>query len=100
MTSKSLNLSRTNSTCQIYTNYPNIQFYSVNLTDVFSGTPLAAIENRLNKNADHAATHLSDLMREAVIYKFGGFYMDLDFVVLRSLLGFKNVQTMEDSKPK
>lgn len=36
------------------------------------------------------AQNLSNLMRLAVLYKYGGVYLDTDFIVLRSFKGLKN----------
>ena len=35
--------------------------------------------------------HTADVLRLLLIYKYGGFYLDSDFVILKSLLGLKNV---------
>lgn len=36
------------------------------------------------------AQNLSNLMRLAVLYKYGGVYLDTDFIILRSLKGLRN----------
>ncbi|XWS67216.1 hypothetical protein CRYUN_Cryun05aG0268900 [Craigia yunnanensis] len=36
------------------------------------------------------AQNLSNLMRLAVLYKYGGVYLDTDFIVLKSFIGLKN----------
>ena len=35
--------------------------------------------------------HTADVLRLLLIYKYGGFYLDSDFVILKSLVGLKNV---------
>ena len=37
-----------------------------------------------------ALTHLSDLMRALLLYKFGGFYLDFDTLVRADLRKIKN----------
>ncbi|CAL9002774.1 unnamed protein product [Prunus brigantina] len=36
------------------------------------------------------AQNLSNLMRLAILYKYGGVYLDIDFIVLNSFLGLRN----------
>ena len=35
--------------------------------------------------------HTADALRLLLIYRFGGFYLDLDYVVLRDLNHYKNM---------
>ena len=35
--------------------------------------------------------HTADVLRLLLIYKFGGFHLDTDFVILKSLVGLTNV---------
>ena len=35
--------------------------------------------------------HTADALRLLLIHKFGGFYSDTDFVILKSLVGLRNV---------
>ena len=42
-----------------------------------------------NKSQD-AIVHLSDALRVLLIWKFGGFYLDLDYVVMNELTQYKN----------
>ena len=39
----------------------------------------------------HRAVHTADAIRLLLIYKFGGFYLDLDYVVLRDLTHYTNM---------
>ena len=39
----------------------------------------------------HRAVHTADAIRLLLIYKFGGFYLDLDYVVLRDLSHYSNM---------
>ena len=43
-------------------------------------------------NASHyKAVHTSDVLRLLLVYKFGGFYLDLDYVVIRDLSHYHNM---------
>ena len=43
-------------------------------------------------NASHyKAVHTSDVLRLFLVYKFGGFYLDLDYVVIRDLSHYDNM---------
>ena len=43
-------------------------------------------------NASHyKAVHTSDVLRLFLVYKFGGFYLDLDYVVIRDLSHYNNM---------
>ncbi|XP_075264265.1 uncharacterized protein LOC142356196, partial [Convolutriloba macropyga] len=44
--------------------------------------------------------HLSDLMRYALLFKYGGFYFDRDVLTLRSLTNYTNVVSIENSLRK
>ena len=35
--------------------------------------------------------HIADALRQLIIYKYGGFYLDLDYVVLNDLTHYKNI---------
>ena len=43
--------------------------------------------------------HTSDIARLALAYKYGGFYLDLDIIVLRSLKELHNFLILENGKP-
>ena len=45
--------------------------------------------------SSHPAVHTSDALKLLIIYKFGGFYLDLDYVVLRDLRHYKNMLLSE-----
>ena len=96
-----------NTTCQLVrSSYQNINFYSVNIEDLARGSPLGikAVcliyiysllpesffhDASYNKSHD-AIVHLSDALRVLLIWKFGGFYLDLDYVVMNELTQYEN----------
>ena len=53
------------------------------------------IENLYNlpefKSSPNRMTHLSDSLRLVLIYKFGGFYSDIDMIVIKDMSKLRNV---------
>ena len=43
------------------------------------------------KSSPNRMTHLSDSLRLVLIYKFGGFYSDIDMIVIKDMSHLKNV---------
>lgn len=71
--------------------YSNINITRANFEEIFSGTPLEKWyrERTWNGNAN-AILHLSDASRLSLIWKFGGIYLDLDIIMLKSMSGLRN----------
>lgn len=77
--------------------FPNVRVQPLDLHELFRATPLAAW---------HAATQgrwqpyplpvLSDAARLALMWKFGGIYLDTDFIVLRNLRNLTNALGAQD----
>uniref|UniRef100_A0A1S4LPB7 Uncharacterized protein n=2 Tax=Ixodes scapularis TaxID=6945 RepID=A0A1S4LPB7_IXOSC len=42
------------------------------------------------RSSSYPAVHMADVLRLAVVYKYGGVYLDLDIVMLRSLQDLHN----------
>ena len=95
-----LDLSKCRSLCDLYWNYKNVQFFTINFTKLFTDTPVEGIENQVEKVVAHRSCHYSDIARLALMYKYGGFYLDMDIIVLQSLTELKNVYAMEYGRPK
>ena len=72
------------------------------MTEMFMDTPIEGIDSEMRrvKNEHNRAVMLSDLLRMAIVYKYGGFYSDLDAVIIRSLKRLSNVVGTEDTKTK
>lgn len=67
-------------------NYPNIHFRNVQLKQLSYGTPLEDwIENSDIFKSDVIDVHISDIMRILLLYKYGGTYSDLDYMILKRL---------------
>lgn len=100
MTSPVLTL-KDNTTCQLYRSNLSIHFYTVDLETFTIGTPLENWFNSSKMQQDQfAASHKSDGLRSLLVYTFGGFYMDLDYVVLQDLSHYKNTLIKKDSTNK
>ncbi|TKY65867.1 Galactosyltransferase protein [Spatholobus suberectus] len=72
-----------------------VQAVTPDLSFLFKGTPAKAWLNELRKGKKDPGEvslfqNLSNLMRLAVLYKYGGVYLDTDFVVLKPLTGLRN----------
>ena len=79
--------------------YGNINLLQIQLADYFSDTPL---ENWYFCNSwrsgKYSTSHLSDALRFLTLYKYGGYYFDLDFVMLRSVSDHRNFVGLESIK--
>ncbi|KAL1543551.1 lactosylceramide 4-alpha-galactosyltransferase [Salvia divinorum] len=67
-----------------------IRAISLDLSSLFSSTPAEIWFNQIkngNKNAGEIPLpqNLSNLIRHAALYKYGGVYLDTDFIILRDL---------------
>ncbi|XP_012850418.1 PREDICTED: lactosylceramide 4-alpha-galactosyltransferase [Erythranthe guttata] len=72
-----------------------VQSISPDLSDLLKNTPaetwLVEIKNGIkNPGEIPLAQNLSNLIRLAVLYKYGGVYLDMDFVVLKDFSGLRN----------
>jgi len=92
MFSDTLNLDA-NVTCHLYTELSQkVSFHSADLDMLFADTPLENLHKSGNiSRSPHRATHLADAIRLVIAYKYGGFYSDLDTIVLQPLDTFINV---------
>ncbi|XP_069084419.1 lactosylceramide 4-alpha-galactosyltransferase [Pleurodeles waltl] len=71
--------------------FPNIEVKPLDLKDLFANTPLAPwYSSTLRKWEPYQLPILSDACRIALIWKFGGIYLDTDFIVLKNLKNLTN----------
>ncbi|XP_004589508.2 lactosylceramide 4-alpha-galactosyltransferase [Ochotona princeps] len=71
--------------------FPNVQLLPLQLEELFAGTPLAAwYAAARGRWEPYLLPVLSDASRLALLWKFGGIYLDTDFIVLRSLGNLSN----------
>ena len=72
----------------LFETYKNIKYIKLFPKDIFQDTPLYDwwISNKLTKYSEYYTyAHLADALRLAVVCKYGGFYLDLDMITLRSV---------------
>ncbi|XP_074395301.1 lactosylceramide 4-alpha-galactosyltransferase-like [Zonotrichia albicollis] len=71
--------------------FPNVEILPLDLTELFSGTPLAQWFLQLQRQQEpHYLVVLSDACRIVLMWKFGGIYLDTDFIVLKNLQNLTN----------
>lgn len=76
---------------KILESYSNIHIRFFNIFDYASDTMLADfMRNGKWKESSFLLEHMSDILRQLTIYKYGGLYMDLDVLMLQP---FKNLPT-------
>ncbi|XP_052645119.1 lactosylceramide 4-alpha-galactosyltransferase-like [Harpia harpyja] len=72
--------------------FPNVEVRPLDLTELFSGTPLAKWYLQAQQRWEpYFLPVLSDACRIAIMWKFGGIYLDTDFIVLKNLKNLTNV---------
>ncbi|KAK0681851.1 A4GAT galactosyltransferase, partial [Pygoscelis papua] len=76
--------------------FPNVEIQPLDLPELFSGTPLAKwyLQSEHQKEP-YFLPVLSDACRIAIMWKFGGIYLDTDFIVLRNLKNLTNALGIE-----
>ncbi|NXS46264.1 A4GAT galactosyltransferase, partial [Balaeniceps rex] len=77
--------------------FPNVEFRPLDLTELFSGTPLAKwYLQPEHQKEPYFLPVLSDACRITIMWKFGGIYLDTDFIVLRNLKNLTNALGLQD----
>lgn len=86
---------------ELFIRYPNLYHIKFKPADLFANTPLEEWWTTGAVNKSNIATiHISDAARLAVVYKFGGFYSDLDTIAVRrwnNLLRFSAVGYLREN---
>ncbi|XP_010012950.1 PREDICTED: lactosylceramide 4-alpha-galactosyltransferase-like [Nestor notabilis] len=71
--------------------FPNVEIRPLDLPELFSGTPLAKWYLQAQQRWEpYFLPVLSDACRIAIMWKFGGIYLDTDFIVLKNLKNLTN----------
>nr|XP_025737715.1 lactosylceramide 4-alpha-galactosyltransferase isoform X2 [Callorhinus ursinus] len=71
--------------------FPNVHLLPLDLDELFRDTPLAAwYAARQRRWEPYLLPVLSDASRIALLWKFGGIYLDTDFIVLKNLQNLTN----------
>ncbi|XP_053800202.1 lactosylceramide 4-alpha-galactosyltransferase-like [Vidua chalybeata] len=77
--------------------FPNVEIRPLDLTELFSGTPLKRWYLwPLRHWEPHFLPVLSDACRIVLMWKFGGIYLDTDFIVLKNLENLTNALGIQD----
>lgn len=65
--------------------FPEVRLVRLDLAAVLRDTPAQGIaDNDTLKFSEYPVEHASDLLRLALLWKFGGTYSDLDVITIRS----------------
>ncbi|XP_054714342.1 lactosylceramide 4-alpha-galactosyltransferase-like isoform X1 [Uloborus diversus] len=76
---------------------PNVKFYRLNIEAFTYGTPIFEwYQAGKWKNSQWKASHLSDSLRYLLMWKYGGMYLDLDIVALKSMENITNSAITEN----
>ncbi|XP_030384136.1 lactosylceramide 4-alpha-galactosyltransferase [Scaptodrosophila lebanonensis] len=66
--------------------YKNVNIRRVNLWSYAAGTPIDEwVKDGQLFRSSYVISHISDFLRYLTLYRFGGLYLDMDVVVLRSM---------------
>ncbi|XP_062346926.1 lactosylceramide 4-alpha-galactosyltransferase-like [Cinclus cinclus] len=77
--------------------FPNVEIQPLDLTELFSGTPLKRWYLwPLRHWEPYFLPVLSDACRIVLMWKFGGIYLDTDFIVLKNLQNLTNALGIQD----
>ncbi|CAF1456268.1 unnamed protein product [Adineta steineri] len=79
--------------------YENLYIVHFNEEDIYSGTSLSRLNQTKRKQYIHyfSISHMSDFIRTALLYKYGGIYFDLDVIPLKKFHEFSNTVALETS---
>nr|XP_014339662.1 PREDICTED: lactosylceramide 4-alpha-galactosyltransferase-like [Latimeria chalumnae]XP_014339663.1 PREDICTED: lactosylceramide 4-alpha-galactosyltransferase-like [Latimeria chalumnae] len=78
--------------------FSNVRFQALDFTKLFDGTPLADWWYRLDSYYEpYLFPVLSDACRLALLYKYGGIYLDTDIIVLKNLMNLTNALGIQSS---
>lgn len=70
---------------ELLKSYDNVKLMYINTKTFFDGTPLEQwYKTGKIKSSYYPLSHMSDILRYVILWKYGGIYLDLDVVVLRS----------------
>lgn len=98
LNSRTMNLSASESTCDIYYSSRRLSFYYLDFETLLKDTPAENINARIKLSKLHKIAYQRDISKMAIAYKFGGLYIDLDFIVIGALHKLKNVISMDNGQ--
>lgn len=66
--------------------YPNIRMKYLNFPRYIEDSPLEDLYKSLQiESSSYAMSHASDVLRYLTLWRFGGIYLDLDVILIKSL---------------
>ncbi len=72
-------------------NYVNIQLISINVDEYMAGTLMEHWYQCTNwRSGSYHVNNLSNALRLLTVYKFGGYYFDLDIISVRPVTSYRN----------
>ncbi|KAL7041959.1 hypothetical protein ACKWTF_000970 [Chironomus riparius] len=83
--------------------YKNIHLRYFNINDLTAETPFEEwIETGYVSNSPYQTSHLSDILRYAVLYKYSGLYLDLDVITIKPIdsIKHKNFACLEENRKR
>jgi lactosylceramide 4-alpha-galactosyltransferase len=67
--------------------YPNVRIWKLVISDYIKGTPLETWDFMAKvRSSKWPVVHASDILRIITLWKYGGTYLDMDFVIQKSLV--------------
>ena len=76
--------------------YPNLHMIRIDMDDYLAGTPLERWYHCTDwRSGPHHTSHLSDALRFLTLFKYGGYYFDLDVIQVRPVTFYRNFVSME-----
>ncbi|XP_066446959.1 lactosylceramide 4-alpha-galactosyltransferase-like [Eleutherodactylus coqui] len=76
--------------------FSNVEFVSLDFKKLFSDTPLGTWYSKVERHWELVDyTTLSDATRLAALWKWGGIYLDTDFIILKNLGNFTNAMGVQ-----
>jgi len=64
--------------------YSNVRIWKLDISEYIKGTPLENWDFMSKvKSSRWPVVHSSDILRYLTLWKYGGTYLDLDFVILK-----------------
>ena len=94
MTTAKLNMQSSVGLCELIEKMGSkVQFFFIDFEDLFRSTPLETVWPKFERitNFQNHPSWLSDILRYSLIFRYGGFFSDLDVVFLKNISSLNNV---------
>jgi lactosylceramide 4-alpha-galactosyltransferase len=85
-----------NTTQKLAETYTNLRLIGVDLDEYLAGTALEKWYHCTDwRKGPYHVSHLSDGLRFLTLNKFGGYYFDLDVLIVKSVINYRNFVAVE-----